>query len=294
MPTQLCIVHVDKVCSISLKFSTLFLCENLSLFFVFPTVEIDLGLFHEATQKFTEALKMASGHLKLTAAYGLGVSLLSIAKTQAQDGKADAALECLELAIQHCSDDLIPSSLSIEKLRGDLHSFAAYLPLRAFRETASSNDDADILKAQIEFISEGEGAYEKAGNDAIEKFGMNELAAGLVTDCGTNVLVRAQLIHNANFLKAGLPDFDLEYKRAAALFRRALELDSTFAPAWNGLGCALQRTPVLSQHAFCRAIELDKLAPDAYANLSFLYTTNSIISPSKEISSTLTQVADVS
>jgi hypothetical protein len=116
----------------------------------------------------------------------------------------------------------------------------------------------------------------------------------LISDCGTNILLRAQL---ASLVEAGEEDFpetESEFERAAAEFRRALELDSAHAPAWCGLVCAVSNNPMLAQHAFCHSLELETLAPDPYANLSFIFTAQLATSASDGVSATLTQVADVS
>ncbi|KAL7581593.1 hypothetical protein ACA910_022150 [Epithemia clementina (nom. ined.)] len=266
-------------------------------------IEMELGLLREAAERFSLALDAPSdvsgvvSHedrdraVKLTATLGLGVALLLIAQVEANDGKAGAALECLQLAIERCNemDSSSSCSVSVQKLRGDLHSFGAALPLRAF-----SSDDSigkSSFKAQVDFISLGEDAYRKAEEAAIRS-GLQVLQASLISDCAINVLLRAQLLSEAQDGDAAF--LDAEFERAAELFRRALAIDGTYAQAWSGLGCATlrNRNPLMAQHALCRSIQLDPLAPDPYANLGFLYTAWSAAEASRGVSETLTQVAD--
>lgn len=74
---------------------------------------MELGLFCEAAERFSWALNVndtqdlgvrtSSPAVRLSATLGLGVALLSIAQIEAQDGKAGAALECLQQAIRQCN-----------------------------------------------------------------------------------------------------------------------------------------------------------------------------------------------
>ena len=281
------------------------LTSHCSFLFLPLPVEMELGLFREATERFSKALHVAGamsglsgpvssshkGAVELTATLGLGVALLSIARIEVQDGKAGAALNCLQLAIQRCNemDSASSPTISVEKLRGDLHSFGASLPLRAF----ASMNDKNTIRAQVEFVSAGEDAYRKAEERAIHSE-LPSMQASLVTDCATNILLRAQLLSDAGVEDMDSSSVESEFERSADEFCRALSIDGAYAPAWCGLGCAIRknRNPLLAQHAWCRSIQLDPLSPDPYANLSFLYTAQSARDASKGVSETLTQVAD--
>jgi len=63
--------------------------------------------------------------------------------------------------------------------------------------------------------------------------------------------------------------------------------------SWCGLGCALCPLDImLSQHAFCRALQLDKNCTEAWVNLSLLYGDQDVLEASEETIDALTQVAD--
>ena len=265
-------------------------------------MELELGLFDEAEQKFARAMKSADDEILPVAAYGYGVALLSMARRDNQDGKAGSAFNLLRQGVQGCQTLGDQTNICGLKLLGDLYSFGASLPPDVFVDVGESSSssllsDEALLRSQVEFISKGKYAYNHA-QSLID--GSSEesdvLRASLVTDVGSNLVLQAQLL--SDWESKGLhrqSSFESSslFESAAIEFRHALELSPTYAPAWCGLGCTLVRSdPLLAQHAFARSLELEKLAPDPYANLSFLYTGHRRYNESARVSDALTEVAD--
>ena len=256
-------------------------------------VEMELGLFEDAAENFLAASR--EDEMKAIAIFGLGQALLFMARRDAEDGKAGAALSHLQKAVQSC--DLQGRNFRcLSKLRGDLYTCGALLPAGVF--VGSEVDTAqNCCDKQLAFINEGIVEYSAAALD-LEVSDSEEnsmLLACLLTDLGTNLLFQAHLLSFSLDQGVGLVPLKIEeiYARAEAEFRRALELSPLYAPAWCGLGCSvLKKDPLLAQHAFCRCLELDILFPEAYANLSFLYTANGAFESSGTVSDALTQVAD--
>jgi tetratricopeptide (TPR) repeat protein len=268
------------------------------LLLLFPSAELELGLFDDAVDKFTRALENADKQMHSMAAYGQGLARLSMARRDLLDGKAGAAFGHVEKAIQGC-DDLELKAGCIQKLLGDLYSFGASLPPNAFDADgfAVEGRDEKLIIAQLAFVSSGEAAYRSAEDSVVAptENEMDTVRACLVTDLGSNLLYQAQLLsfwcnRIPGQTSAGAEDM---FQRSVEEFRRAIDLSPHYAPAWCGLGCANSNSdPLLAQHAFCRSLELDSLYPDTYANLGFLYTKHNAYAPSGSVSDALTQVAD--
>jgi tetratricopeptide (TPR) repeat protein len=266
---------------------------------IFPSAELELGLFDDAVDKFTRALENTDKRMHSMAAYGQGLARLSMAHRDLQDGKAGAAFVHVQKAIQGCHD-LDLRAGCIQKLLGDLFSFGASLPPDVFDSDGSvvvASHDEKLIQAQLSFVSSGEIAY-RASEDCVVAPTENKtdtVRACLVTDLGSNLLYQAQMLSFWCARRPGQPSAEPEhmFQSSAKEFRRAIDLSPHYAPAWCGLGCAISSSdPLLAQHAFCRSLELDTLYPDAYANLGFLYTKYDAFVPSGSVSDALTQVAD--
>jgi tetratricopeptide (TPR) repeat protein len=254
-------------------------------------VELELGLFDEAVEKLSMAMNCGDRELFAVAVYGYGAGMLSIARRAAQDGKAGLAFNVVCESL-HALDRMNDSrSICVLKLKGDLYSFGASLPARVF----GGNDAATL--SQVEFVEKGALAYETAQSlvmGSTEE--SNLMRASLLTDVGSNLILQGQLmtsLESKGLRLAVSPAVSRIYQKAASEFHCALDLSPTYAPAWCALGCALVHSdPIMAQHAFSRSIELDKLFPDAYANLSFLYTSHQRYEASASVSDALTAVAD--
>ena len=264
---------------------------------IFPSsiVEFELGLFDEASEKFAKASQMNTSDVPHMASYGFGLALLSIARRNLQDGKLGAAMDAISRAIECCAtlDDEMACSL---KLLGDLHSFVANLPPDVI--PVNDSDETHSLANQLKFISKGVEYYRKAEriiDASVVTEDRSQLMASLQCDLGCNFLSQGQLVAHAAGHGLGLPfsDADSLFLQAEESFTQALDLHAEYAPAWCGLGCSVRRRdPLLSQHAFCRSIELDSLSHEAYTNLAFLYTFNNLPDPSQIMSDAVTRVAD--
>jgi tetratricopeptide (TPR) repeat protein len=220
--------------------------------------------------------------------------LLSLAQRDAQDGKAGAAYGSICQAID--GFDSAASTFSCtHKLIGDLYSFGASLPPGVFDSSA----ETDILQ-QIAFVAHGESFYQAASAIFVSE-DENEskvFRAAFITDAGTNILHQSHLTSCQKCKGLSCNSTKCEavsalYKRASLQFRSAIELCPEYAPAWCGLGCSMVFSdPLLAQHCFCRSLELDSFAPDAYSNLGFLYTAHNAYNASNGVLDALTQVAD--
>lgn len=266
-----------------------------------------MGLFDEAAENYLRVLDRRETSTHAIASYGLGVALLAIAQRDLQDGKAGAAFDHVRKAIQSCSS-VTHQYGCISKLLGDLHSFGAALPPGVFQNEAaeegnSSGEDL-LLRAKLQFIALGEDAYRSAV-DLQPKMGDDDIAlarACFICDIGANILLQGVCLSEILGSAEGsdfacvshIPDVADCYSRAAQEFRNAIEVAPLHAPAWCGLGCAVATSdPLLSQHAFCRCLELDKMFADSYANLGLLYVSNGSLAASETVMDSLTQVRKI-
>ena len=81
--------------------------------------------------------------------------------------------------------------------------------------------------------------------------------------------------------------------RSVRYFLAAINRNPADPRPWCGLGCALSSDdPLLTQHAFCRSLQLDKSSPHSWANLGLLYAEFQRLDSSEETVDALTQVAD--
>lgn len=285
-------------------------------------MELELGLLDGAEKKFSKVLaREDSVDFREIAAYGQGLSLLSMSNRQLQDGKLGVAFETLLTATSSIietwqldgNDTMTWSDFKrgrygcAMKLLGDLFSLGSAMPSYVFGSDENV-DRQQLLQAQHDFVRKGEVAYraaEKAhqesplyqSDDEAEK----QLLSLIICDIGANILLQAQLlcqmhedgIMSLDELFESVPAIRERYNLAADEFRRSLQRFALSAPAWCGLGCAVAGSdPLLAQHAFCRALQLDRLFADAYSNLAFLYTSHNAFSASTSILDGLTQVAD--
>jgi tetratricopeptide (TPR) repeat protein len=266
---------------------------------------MELGLFDEASEKLTRAMKVAGDPaVSSLSANCLGICLLSMARRDSRDGKAGAAFSHLQRGIESCRQ-LGRHLGCVQKLLGDLYSFGALLPPEIFAEdTVSDPDERTVaqeermVRQQLAFVAEGKTAY-KAAEDSIQGSSDEELLvlrASAACDVGSNLLLQAQIVsfwHNRGIDEVAPPEAEQLLEQAEHEFRRSIEICPAYAPAWCGLGCAVHKfDPILAQHAFCRSVQLDPLLPDPYANLGFLYTRCGAVQASASVSMALTQVAD--
>uniref|UniRef100_A0A7S0PVA5 Uncharacterized protein n=1 Tax=Asterionellopsis glacialis TaxID=33640 RepID=A0A7S0PVA5_9STRA len=279
-------------------------------------VELDLGLHEEAAEKFAIVLDRNDGIAQLQAAYGQGCALLALAQTDVQDGKGGIAFEHLSLAIDGLLESLVEKDdagsvtsffVCALKLLGDLYSFGANLPPDVFADE-NTRDDMEVgVRSQIAFIARGEEAYRAVESMQEKEQGdgdLNALWVAAVCDLGANILLQGQLLSSLNGEGSGVnnecsshhiirkvPEVNDKFVNATKIFQRAVDINPLFAPAWCGLGCSTT-DPLLQQHAFCRALQLNKTAPEIWSNLGFLYARHHSLDASASMMDALTQVAD--
>eukprot|EP00985_Skeletonema_marinoi_P013908 scaffold6999_cov194-Skeletonema_marinoi.AAC.2 len=283
--------------------------------------DLDLGLYAEAAEKCDDVLACGdcSTELIRMASYIEAEALLSIARTDIQGGKNGSCRLHLVKAITRL-DGLRPqnSTYCEIKLLGDLYSFGEALPPYVFDQMSSSEgdeQDADSsLPAEVEdklsFIRKGEEAYAQA-LELVAKIDDEEedklfLLAATGTDLGINLLSQARTIAVAlgdgsgGVAKTTIVDLTAESDRVKDLilrsinaFSQAIDHSPNDAGAWCGLGSALIFVdPLLSQHAFCRALQIDKSIAEPLSSIALLYADYDKTEKSAEILDALTQLED--
>jgi len=273
-------------------------------------VELDLGLYDEAIEKFDEVLNSEENGSHFIAAYGKATGLLYTSQRDINEGKFGKALSRLEIAISNLCQ-FIPSLdrpcfdgkenfSSTLKLLGDIYSFGVNIPSDIFLETDKRN-----------FIAKGARAYEAVIECIVKSNTKDEhslLFAAAACDLGTNQYIQAILTacelgegSGGNLKMSDITNISNRNLSVNELlqnsinsFSLALDSNDSIAPAWCGLGCALRGTdPLLAQHCFCRAIELDKSSSESWANLALLYIDHDQISCGANALDALSQVADI-
>jgi tetratricopeptide (TPR) repeat protein len=263
-------------------------------------IELELGLSDEAEQNFLKARSKGDDVWMIMAEYGRASAALALAKRDLHDGKAGNAfrhvrdgVSCLVALGDH-------NFVCVQKVLGDLYSFGACLPPCVYgggNVDASFVADDELQRLRIEFVSKGVTAYieaEKLAGSIVDQTEL--LQASLISDIGSNLIMQAQLtqiMEENGLIHITSSESSVLFESAAHEFRRAIQRSPTLARAWCGLGCAVfQSDPLLAQHALLRSIELDKLSPDPYVNLCFLYTSHKKFDLSAYVSDSLTEVAD--
>jgi tetratricopeptide (TPR) repeat protein len=282
--------------------------------------DLDLGLYDEAAEKCDNVLACddCSAELNRMAAYIMAEALLSTARKDIQGGKNGSCRSHLEKAITRLEGLCAQNSTYCEiKLLGDLYSFGEALPSYVFDPKVSSGgeQDADIrlpkeVEDKISFIRKGEEAYAQALELVTRIDGEEEdksfLLAATGTDLGINLLSQARVIAVAlgdgsgGDAKTAIADLAAESDRVRDLvlrsvnaFSQAIDHSPNDAAAWCGLGSALIFVdPLLSQHAFCRALQIDKSIAEPLSSIALLYADYDKTGKSAEVLDALTQLED--
>ncbi|KAL7492536.1 hypothetical protein ACHAWT_001607 [Skeletonema menzelii] len=284
--------------------------------------DLDLGLYAEAAEKCDDVLACEdcpTGLIRM-ASYIEAEALLSIARTDIQGGKNGSCRSHLVKAITRLEGLCPQNSTYCEiKLLGDLYSFGEALPPYVFDQIPSGEGDAlgadSSLSAEVEdkisFLQKGEEAYAKALELAARMDDQEEgdkifLLAATGTDLGINLLSQARTIAVAHGdgsggdTKTAIADLTAESDRVKDLilrsinaFSQAIDHSPNDAGAWCGLGSALIFVdPLLSQHAFCRALQIDKSIAEPLSSIALLYADYDKTDKSAEILDALTQLED--
>ena len=265
-------------------------------------IDLDLGLYEEAAFKCAKVLSAdAPLHFQRMAAYIEGQSCLFLARSCIQEGKFGSSLSYLEKGIVRMSalsigENSAKSHYCEVKLLGDLYSSGNSLPSYVF-DAHKPNDHhpeknrrlSDEVQNQLSFLMKGENAYtlaiELAKNADENDQDKSSLVAAAAIDLATIILSQARVLLLA--LGEGNGDgssrksfhADKESSRINDLIIRsanayvfAVDISPHEASAWCGLGCALIAVdPTMSQHAFCRALQIDPSLGDSWSNIGLMY-----------------------
>lgn len=212
------------------------------------SVELELALFEEAAEKFSEILAhKESGEFESIAAYGQGVALLSLAEGDLRDGKAGSAFAQVTKAIDGCLQ-LSGEFSCVSKLLGDLYSFGALIPSALFGEDKTHEDS---IKKQLEFVSHGESAYRSALASVEASLQSDQSIATQATyrcDIASNILLQAKLVASTEVEGSDSGSRSL-FEKATSEFENSLNLNPINAIAWCGYGCAVE-DPLLAQRKY--------------------------------------------
>jgi len=291
-------------------------------------VELELGLYDEAVAKFEAVLGGSESASLAVASYGHGTAMLALSRLHANEGKFGSALEHLQRGIKSVKSLVEakgqPASLSSSacalKLLGDLYTFGSSLPASLFgKDEDDANDKLDCCHhddntvSKLSFASKGGEAYTKAWQTHKEREAKCDvssdsslLSAAALFDVGTSLLCQARILASSlgegtgGGTKSSMLDMPSKcpgirgrIDQCIEHFRKAIEMEETFAPAWCGLGSALcYKDTLLAQHCFCRALQIDKASPENWSNLGLVYADRGIVNASSEALDALTCVAD--
>jgi len=280
------------------------------------TVELELGLFDEAGSKFSEVLHQSTSY---NAAFGLASSMLSLARRDIEFGKAGNALNRLEIGInsllthvveQDSRGTLTSTFVCPLKLLGDLYSFGASLSSSVFINEVNDSTSKGV-ELKLDFVSKGEKAYNSyllmvqtlsTTNDRTDS---KEFISYASYDLGINILFQARILceslnEGSGGNKTKMRDIPLINENIKSLlekskgcFMKAIDSNELASNAWNGLGCVLcSMDPLLAQHSFSRALQLDRSSQDAWGNIALLYREYGILDESESAIDALTQITD--
>jgi len=281
-------------------------------------------MVYEANDRFKSAFYISNDSCsQFIAAYGVANCSLAMADSCFGDGKFGAALEHLKRGISFLENTLIsrksdalasPTQCAL-KLLGDLHSYASVLPSSVF---SVLNEDETVFASdeeKLRFVAAGELAYTsvlgmaedaRASVEHLNQY-LNDFISAAYCDLGTNVLFQARILcdiaHEGSGAGTCTSMIDMPAKnkiinetleRSLKLFCKALDSSEQMSThAWNGIGCVFcAKDPILAQHSFSRALQIDKYCSDAWANLGLLYGEYSNLTASEETIDALTQVTD--
>ena len=263
-------------------------------------VELELGLLDDAALKFEQVIRDSSSS-HFSASFGLASCMLPSANRNIEEGKYGAALNDLMKGIKSLSifieDETKLDFICTLKMLGDLYSHGYRIPSSVF-----VGFDPENFETKEDYLKKGEYAYMQLLNMVKTKVDMpdnSSLLAATLNDIGTNLLLQAcsysDLPQTGNILNA--PKLDKKVlsllENSKQFFIESIASNELDPLSWCGLGCALCPLDVmLSQHAFCRALQLDKKCPEAWVNLGLMYADLNKLSESEKAIDALTQVAD--
>lgn len=284
-----------------------------SSFCSFCVVALELGLYDESIERCDNAIASCQqSQVQRLANYVKGNAVLAVSRQDLQEGKYGACLAHIKLG-----KELKAESYSELKLLGDLLSVSEALPPYVFTEddTHFGVEKLDIVnvevKRKLRVLSAGADSYSKALElvkeihdvDGEEK---QFLVAAAATDLGCNLLAQVRTVSLAlgegsgGDTRTSITDLKVQHKQLQNIIQDAINaficaIDSSpgEALAWCGIGCALAAIdPMKAQHAFARALELDKGGGEAWSNMGVLFAHYNCRDKGSEVLDALTQAED--
>lgn len=205
------------------------------------------------------------------------------------------------------------------RILGDLYSVSEGLPSYVFLGNTTSEDSKDIedaikginpeVNCKLQLLSAGTRSYSKAlelaKDEETESDEKQCLITAAATDLGSNLLAKAHVIslalgdgsgieaHSVIHLKEHHEQLQRFLKESIDAFICAIDCSPDDATAWCGIGCALiPFDPLKAQHAFARALQLDKGIAEAWSNLCLMFANEDSRDKGSEILDALTQAED--
>jgi tetratricopeptide (TPR) repeat protein len=259
-------------------------------------IHLDLGMYDEAAYKCAKILSVDTPlHFRRMAAYIKGESCLFLARSCIQEGKFGSSLAQLQKGIASVlsiKQESIKSHYCEVKLLGDLYSSGNLLPSYVFDSNSPDDQHPDNIgrlknevQNQLLFLINGEHAYtlaiELAKEEDESDRDNNELIAAAAIDLATNILFQARVLLStlgeSSGRGGGSNSFSVNdlIARSVNAYLFAVDICPHEASAWCGLGCALIAVdPTMSQHAFCRALQIDSSLADSWSNVGLMYASH--------------------
>lgn len=246
------------------------------------TVELELGLFDDAYSRFCDILEENGRNLE--AIFGLAHACLSLCRNSIVEGKFAKALDFLKKGIsiheEHYfgSDAIRSRSVSAAKCLGDLYSMGSLLPASMFGPDQKSNIAS--FEAQLHFVAKGEKYYEEAIEIAESAEFDEGIVAAAACDLGANQFMQAQLLCQSaaasdkqkwtRFHFAKKTRILIILDKAVDSFLKAIDVCPKHPAGWCGIGVVMSFSdPLIAQHCFSRALELDKSSPGMFLIILF-------------------------
>lgn len=271
-----------------------------------------MGLHNDASKRCFDAMSLSSNsQIQRLASYINGQALLAVARQNLGEGKYGACLAHIKKGARL----VLAESYSELKLLGDLYSLCEALPSYVFLERNDDTESKDYgisveVHQKLALLAQGARSYSKALELAkrtdTEEEETSYLTSVAATDLGCNLLARARVVALAlgdgsgDSTPASMADIKVQYAQLQSIINESINaficaIDSSpdEAAAWCGIGCALVSIdPLKTQHAFSRALELDRGSAEAWSNMALMFSHYNSRDKGSEILDALSQAGD--